>query len=262
MDMKIFQRFLIILILLVVAVTTYGLEVRDKYVVPIVTYHKIETDSHPDHLLIVTTEHFEQLMSFLKEKKYNVISLDELVTSIRNKKSLPRNSVVLTFDDGSVDNYENAFPILKKYGFPATIFITPRLIGRKGYLSWDQIKEMDKAGIVFGSHTLSHVYLPGVSRGKQKQEVYVSKKIIERRLGHSINHFCYPKGGFTDEIKGFVRQAGYQSASTTNRGYDRYNRDVYELKRIRFSNKYTTPFVFWAKLSGYYNLFKKPTSPY
>lgn len=260
--MKKFQRFIIILLLLAIAVFTYGLELRGKYVVPILNYHEVSLNGRQDNLLNVTAKNFETQMSFLKRHKYNVISLDELVSSITSKKPLPRNSVVLTFDDGNADNYEHAFPVLKKYGFPATIFIAVRLIGKKGFLTWEQIVEMEKGGITFGSHTLNHVYLPDLSQSKQKKEIYASKKILERRLGHSVNHFCYPKGGFSNEIKGFVRSAGYVSACTTNRGYDRFNRDVYELKRIRFANKYTMPIVFWAKLSGYYNLFRKPVSPF
>jgi len=260
--MKIFQRVVILLILLGIAIFTYGLELQDQYVVPIVVYHQVAPCGDSGNLLNVTVDHFDEQLSFLMKHKYNVISLDELVSSTKSRKPLPHNSVVLTFDDGTEDNYQYAFAILKKYGFPATIFIIPSKVGKKGYLTWDQIREMDKAGITFGSHTVTHVYLPDLPKGKQKQEIFVSKKIIEHRLGHRINHFCYPKGGFTDDVKSFVRQAGYTSACTTNRGYNRLNRDVYELKRIRFANKYTTPFVFWAKLSGYYNLLRKSVSPY
>jgi peptidoglycan/xylan/chitin deacetylase (PgdA/CDA1 family) len=260
--MKRFQRFVIILILLGIALLTYGLELRDQYVVPIINYHEVGPNVRADNFLNVTVENFEAQMSFLKQHKYNVISLDELVSAIIKRKPLAHNSVVLTFDDGYANNYQYAFPILKKYGFPATIFIAVRLVGKKNYLTWKQIKEMEKSGIVFGSQTLNHAYLPDLSPGRQKKEIYASKKIIERHLGHGINHFCYPRGGFSNEIKELVKRAGYASACTTNRGYHRFNRDVYELKRIRFANKYATPVVFWAKLSGYYNFFKRAVSPY
>lgn len=260
--MKTFQRIIILLIFFAIAVFTYGLELRDKYVVPIANYHQVNPDGQSNNLLNVSVVHFEEQLSFLKKHKYNVISLDELVSSIVSRKPLPHNSIVLTFDDGVQDNYLHAFPLLKKYGFTATIFVSPSKVGKKGYLTWEQVREMDKAGITFGSHTLTHAYLPDLPRGGQKKEIFESKKIIERHLGHSINHFCYPKGGFTDEVKTFIRQAGYLSACTTNRGYSRLNRDVYELKRIRFANKYTTPLVFWVKFSGYYNLFRESVSPY
>ncbi len=252
---------MIVVIFLSLAVVIYSLKLRDQYVVPIVAYSDVRLGSPTSDPRNVALNHFESQMAFLRKYKYRVISLDELVSSITTKKTLPRHSVVLTFDDGKANHYQYVFPILKKYGFPATIFISPWLVGKKGYLTWEQIKDMEKAGIVFGSHTLNHVYLPGLSKNKQKHQISVSKKAIERHLGHAIHHFCYPLGGFTDAIKGFVKDAGYASACTANRGYNRFNRDVYALKRLHFANKNTIPFLLWLKLSGYYHFFEKPVSP-
>ncbi len=260
--MKNFQRIIIILIFLAIVAVTYAVELRGKYVVPIVTYHSIATSEREGDGNSVSASNFEYQMAFLKKYKYNVISLDELVSAIRGRKELPHNSVVLTFDDGYVDNYENAFPILKRYKFPATFFIVPRLVGKKGYLTWEQAKEMDTGTINFGSHTYSHCYLPEFSEKEQKWEISASKKMIERRLGHPIHNFCYRTGGFTDFTKSQVQKAGYLSACTTNRGYDRFNHDVYELKRVRFGNNDKTFFVLWGKLLGYYNFFRKPVRPY
>ncbi|MCX5681132.1 MAG: polysaccharide deacetylase family protein, partial [Candidatus Omnitrophica bacterium] len=139
--------------------------------------------------------------------------------------------------------------------------IASNFIGKSGYLTWPQIKEMDASGFSFGSHTLSHRYLPDLSDEEQKWEISMSKEVIESHLGHPINNFCYRTGGFNDSIKEQVRKAGYRSACTTNRGYNRLNHDVYELKRIRFSNSDKTPLILWVKLSGYYNLFRKPVNP-
>ena len=84
------------------------------------------------------------------------------------------------------------------------------------------------------------------------------KKMIEDHLGHSIDYFAYPTGGFTQEVKGIVKAGGYKAAVTTNRGKDRFNIDLYELKRIHMNESDDTysGFVLWSKLSGYYNLFR------
>jgi peptidoglycan/xylan/chitin deacetylase (PgdA/CDA1 family) len=120
------------------------------------------------------------------------------------------------------------------------------------------MKEMEKYNIVAGAHTRHHVYLPKASGTEAQDEIAGSKKVIEDHLGHSIDYFCYPSGGFTADIKRLVMDAGYKAAVTTNRGKGKYNVDLYELKRIHMNNtddEYSG-LVLWFKLSGYYNLFR------
>ncbi len=260
--MKIIERIIIIVILFTVIIGTYSVEFYGKYVVPIVMYHNIEEKSDVEHLNGVGVFNFDRQMSFLKKHNYNVISLDQLVSAITKQEALAHNTVVLTFDDGYEDNYLRAFPILKKYGFPAIIFIIPEAIGTEGYLTWEQIKEMEEFGVSIGSHTLNGAYLPDLSESDQIKEIRNSKKFIERKLNHPIYNLCYPSGGFSDSVKEIVKKFGYKAACTTNRGYDRFNRDVYELNRIRFGDKDKSGVVIWGKLSGYYNLFRKSVNPY
>ncbi len=245
---------LVLLILFLAVFIGFNFWLSNKYVVPIIMYHSIDSP----HLLsgtVVNPENFERQLNFFKKHNYDVISLNELVTSLLEKKKLPRNSIVITFDDGYADNYSNGFRILKKYGFPATIFIITNLIDRPGYLTWRQLREMERFGITIGSHTLDHVYLPGVPLNWQSHQIKESKKVIEKNLGHPIDYFAYPSGGFSDGTKDVVIEAGYKGACTTNRGNKRFNEDVYELKRVRFSNK-ENELSMWAKLSGYYNLLR------
>ncbi|MBZ0165167.1 MAG: polysaccharide deacetylase family protein, partial [Candidatus Omnitrophica bacterium] len=174
---------------------------------------------------------------------------------------LSRKTVVLTFDDGYADNYTNAFPLLKKYNFPATFFISTEKVGLPGYVTWDQLREMAAAGISIGSHAVRHEYLPDLSRQRIIEEVRESRRILEQQLGMPVLNFSYPVGGFNDEIKSLVRQAGYQSAVTTNRGFDRFNHDVFELNRVTMDDEDVLGPVRWAKFSGYYNLFRKSRQP-
>ena len=142
-------------------------------------------------------------------------------------------------------------------------FVPTDLLGMEGFMTWDQLKVMVEAGMEAGSHTRTHMFLPTYpSLQKVRDEITESKKILEDKLGIEIEYFCYPSGGFDDDIKNMLKEAGYKAACTTNRGYDRYNKDLFELKRIRMKDNNTSTFDLRAKYSGYYNLFRRLRKPY
>lgn len=260
--MRSLKKFLIVgLVLFIITAAGFLFWLSNHYVVPIMMYHNVNyTDVIKSNT--VNPENFERQMIYLKSRGYHVLSLEELVQATVNGKSLSKKSVVITFDDGYEDNYTYAFKILKKYGFPATIFISSDLIGTEGFLHWAQMREMMKDGITFGSHTRRHAYLPDLTATKQQQEIGGSKRALEMHLGVPVDYIAYPSGGFSDSIKQFVKDAGYKGAAATNRGYDRFNKDVFELNRVRFSDKDNRIDYLWMKLSGYYNLFRKTKKPY
>jgi peptidoglycan/xylan/chitin deacetylase (PgdA/CDA1 family) len=231
-----------------------------RYVAPIMMYHHVD-DTHIDQANYVTPQRFEEHLRFLKENKYNVVSLGELVRLIKQKAPIPHKTVAITFDDGYANNYHHAYPLLKKYNFPATIFVPSDSIGQKGRLSLDQIKEMHKHNITIGSHTRHEAYLPDQDAQTLDGEIRQSKSLLENMLQAEVVFLAYPTGGFTDEVKAMTRTAGYTAACTTNRGYDKSNQDVFELNRIRFSNADNSPVILWAKLSGYYNMFRDCKHP-
>jgi peptidoglycan/xylan/chitin deacetylase (PgdA/CDA1 family) len=249
---------LLLTILVVLALWVLGMVVwiQGHYVVPILMYHRVSlADEFP--MNTVSPKAFARQMDFIDKNGYHVIGFDELVEGTRVGKKFPHNTVVITFDDGYRDNYNNAFPVLNRHHFPATIFLISDFLGiNPNLLDWDQVKEMGQYGITFGSHTRHHVYLPEESEGQLKDEIRGSKRVIEEHLGKPVYYFSYPSGGFSEHIKTLTAMAGYKAAVATNRGYDRYNIDVYELSRIRV-NGWDSPFVLWNKLSGYYNLFRK-----
>ncbi len=241
---------------LAVAVLVFIFWLRDRYVVPILTYHNVSDHLGEFSLNNVTPQSFAWQMNFLKKYNYHVISFDDYVQAHAKGLAFARNTVVIHFDDGYDDNYTNAYPILKRHRFPAMVFLVSGSVGKPGFLNWNQIKEMEAGRFMAGSHTHHHVHLPDVPYSVAKDEILTSKAIIEARLGHPILYFVYPSGGFTEEIKGLVEDAGYKAAGTTNRGRDRLNRDLFELNRIRIKNS-ETHLTFWAKLTGYYNLFRR-----
>jgi len=248
----------------------YFFWISPRYSVPILTYHSFD---YGKGLLSVAPENFERQMRYLKNKHYNVISFGELVEGIKNRRTFARNTVVITIDDGYKNNFTYAYSILKKYGFPAIVFLITNNIGTNAaYLNWDEVKEMSKHNISFGGHTKSHVYLPSVVKTDVLwDEIAGSKKAIEERIGIPIDYFCYPLGGFTKEAELLAKKAGYKAVCATNRGDDILNRhNVYEINRISvrngnpyfsFSNLFI-PVRFRAKLSGYYNIFKQTKDGY
>lgn len=240
----------------ILPIVFYFLWLSPRYTVPILMYHNI---GYAKGGSFVTPENFARQMEYIKKNNYEVITLDEFVESIKDKKLLKRNKVVITFDDGYKDNFEYAYPVLKKFGFPATIFLITDWIGtNKDILTWYQIMPMSKGGISFGGHTKTHRYLGDVQDKKTAmEEINGVKKAIEQKTGLPVEYFSYPIGGFNKIAKETVIEAGYKGACTTNRGKDIFNNNIYELQRIKVTNSDAVkPFSFWAKLSGYYNLFK------
>lgn len=242
-------------------VTGFALSRRAFYVAPVLMYHHVAVTADPEPNT-VSPERFAWHMAYLKKHRFRVVPLGHLVEMIRNHQKVPVNTVVLTFDDGYEDNYTHAYPILREHRFPATIFVSSELINTKGYLSSQQMKEMIENGIEIGSHTRRHSYLPKLDPQQQKDEIVGSKRRLEEVLGVEVAYFAYPSGGFSDKIKQMVKAAGYKGACTTNRGRERFNRDAYELNRVRLSDKDNRLDYVWMKLTGLYNLFRENKNPY
>lgn len=259
--MKFLKRSLAaVVIIAIILCAFYFFWISPRYTVPILMYHRFGSDNSA---LFVTPENFSRQMDYLDKKGYKVISLDELVKGIKNHRSFGRKTAVITIDDGYEDNYLFAYPVLKQRHFPATIFLAANNIGReKDFMSWEEAGIMSQDIISFGSHTKNGEYLPVLEDAAALwDEIYGAKEVIENNLALPVYYFCYPTGGFTEGIKDLVKKAGYKGACTSNRGFAKLNRDWYELKRIKVTNSDTNkPFSFAAKLSGYYNLFRKQKS--
>jgi peptidoglycan/xylan/chitin deacetylase (PgdA/CDA1 family) len=260
--MNLFKRIsLSVLCFILLSAGAFAFWLSQKHTVPIIMYHRVNYTEKPQQS-ITSPENFRWQMEYIKKHGYQVIRLADLVQAQKTGKRLPKKSVVISFDDGTEDNYTYAFPILKEYGFPAIIFIPFKHVDLNDFLKTAQIKEMLAAGIDFGSHAYHHAYLPDLPLDQQKLEIFESKHALEKTFGIPIDYFAYPVGGFMPQTKQMVIEAGYKAACTTNRGEDKGNQDLYELKRIRFSDKDNKNYILWMKLTGYYNLFRKKTNAY
>ena len=235
--------------------------IRQQYVVPILMYHSVNPTAVPENRLAVSVNTFERQIRFLKTHHYNVMPLEAIASLIKARSKIPSKTVAITLDDGYKDNYTYAFPILKKYNLPATIFIIVNEVGRpqSDRLTWDEIKIMQDTGIInFGSHTLTHKYLEEIkTKGELIKEIFDSKRILEEKLGRQVNVFSYPSGSFTASMRQIVIDAGYKLAVATNPGKRFPSDDIFALKRLRISSNADNLFVFWIETSGYYNFIRE-----
>lgn len=226
---------------------------RANYEVPILMYHHVGSSEKSS--VNVSTEVFERQMEFLKVHRYHVITLDDLVGHIRLGQAIPWNAIVITFDDGYLDNFVNAFPVLKKMSFPATIFMITKNIGQEEWLTEEDLRVLDASGITIGSHTANHAFLPDLKYDEMVGELKESRNRLEKILGHPVFLFSYPAGGVTREAKAEIGKAGYRGAVTTN--YGRLKHDPDALHRIKITEANGNLFEFWIKISGIYHLGKK-----
>lgn len=253
------KKIILTSIAIIVAIKVAALIIflRFAYVVPVLMYHSID-DNDKATKLSVSPETFARQMEFLHRNKYNVVGLDEAVSYLRERKKIPSKTVAITFDDGYYNNYKYAYPVLKRYNIPATVFIIVNKIGQPGWLGWRELKEMSDSGLItVGSHTISHLWLPTMGTAKLKAELADSKRILEERLGKDVGLLCYPIGALDDRVKRLVREAGYEAGIATNPRRFASSDDVYAIKRIKISRTSDNLFVFWFETSGYYTWLKE-----
>lgn len=213
-------------------------------VIAILTYHHVgkAPDSHPGVNLFVPSEEFRRQMEFLKKNGYHVLSLDEVRAGLFGEKDIPEKSVAITFDDGFEDNYRNAFPILREYGYPATIFMVAGKIRGEGstplpedgeqYLSLSQMREMISKGIAIGSHGMRHQRLTRIPPEEAQREIFDSRSKLEELLRIPVRWFCYPYGNFSQNIIFQVREAGYSGALSVIRDNRIDANQIYFLPRV------------------------------
>jgi len=204
----------------------------------ILMYHNIGDNRV---LFTVTTKDLEKQLIFLKNKKYNIIKLADLVGKLRNKEKIPIRTVVLTFDDAYRDNYKNAFPLLKKYNFFATVFMPTAYAGKEmlnsegktiPVMSWQEAKEMENSGLVdFASHSHTHPMMNRIAFEDFVKEIEFSENLFNKNLKRPVKIFSFPKGKFKPEHVDYLKKQGYLGAVTVKEGLVDLNDDFFTLKR-------------------------------
>jgi len=218
--------------------------------IPILAYHSIaKTSSKKFQRWVIQPSLFQQHMQFLFQEGYHPITVSQLVSAIPNQTSLlPAKPILLTFDDAFEDFYTNAMPIMRSYNFTATLYIPTKYVGlsslwlqaegeaSRPLMSWEQIKEVNKIGIECGSHSHSHAQLDILKKDLARDEIFLSKKILEDQLGKEISSFAYPFGYHDKTTRQLVIEAGYSSACAVKYALSNLKDDHFALSRIIVEN--------------------------
>ncbi len=225
---------------------------------PILAYHRILPSGGRDSPTL-TPESFRQQVQILATR-WRPVPLSALVSWLEGKARLPARAVAITFDDGTDDTFTYAYPILARHQVPATVFLIVGSVGRPGYLTWEQVRRMRRDGFGFGSHGLTHDYLPALPPEQARISLSESLRAL-RENGVPAEFASYPAGGFTPEIAATAREEGCRAAFTTNRGLRRFPIDRWALRRITMHESAGSPTGMWLRCSGYYGLNRRLRPP-
>ena len=193
--------------------------------VPVLVYHHIReftvNESEASREFVVTPAMFDKQMQYLSDNGYTSMLVKDLGAVLEGTIPLPEKPVIVTFDDGRLNQYENALPVLTKHGIHATFYIfTNAIDANDKYLTSAEIRELDTLGHEIASHTILHPYLTRVSGELLTKELVESKAKLERIVGHSVVSLAYPFGLFNEAVVEETMRAGYVYARTLAHEYN------------------------------------------
>jgi len=178
---------------------------------------------------------FDSQLKILSAHGYHTITSVQLRQAILEGMSLPPRPVIITFDDGNVDNYEYAYPIMQKYGFTGTAYIVANRLDSEGYLSKEQLQELAAAGWEIGSHSMTHLDLANATPLQLRQEILESRLRLEEEIGVDVRSFAYPFGTFTKTLAQKIENYGY----TTGVGLGKNS--IHDLNSIYYLSRWEIP---------------------
>lgn len=227
---------------------TYSLTVR----VPILMYHYVsEPPEDADKYrvdLSVPPASFRAQLQYLADHGFTTIDLYDLSLAITGKRPLPPKPVILTFDDGYVDHYTNAFPLMREFGFTGMFFIVTEFVdaGNPNYMSWEMIEEMAAAGMRMESHSRTHADLSDQPRDVLIWQILGSQETLAAHIGYTPRFFCYPGGRYDEDVIAILEELDFWGAVLTSGGKWHGFNDRYEWTRLRM--RYTTTLSEFADL--------------
>jgi peptidoglycan/xylan/chitin deacetylase (PgdA/CDA1 family) len=245
-----------------------------EFSLPILMYHSVsdedESRSHAYFRTCTSPNVFAEQMAGLNNEGYTPCGLALALNYLQSGTRGATKPVVITFDDGYADFYREAFPVLHRYGFSATVFLPTAFIGDcpvpfkgKDCLTWREVRELSNHGIAFGSHTVTHPQLRALSASAINEEIVSSKKTIEERIGRAVESFAYPFAfpqndvGFVASVRESLESAGYENGVCTIVGRGNRDSDPFFLERLPV-NSSDDARLFQAKLAGAYDWIATP----
>jgi peptidoglycan/xylan/chitin deacetylase (PgdA/CDA1 family) len=240
------------------------LSTRNTSPIPILTYHQIAEappKGTPHRSLCVSPTTFRKQMAFLALMGYQGLSMTALQPYLRGERT--GKVVGITLDDGYLNNLVHAAPVLRNYGFSSTCYVVSQLLGKTNV--WDQesgipesalmdatqLREWVAGGQEVGAHTRHHAHLCQLDANKARDEITMCKKDLEDLLGSAVEHFCYPYGEYTTAHAVMVTEAGYRTATTTQRSRCIAADSFTALPRVPVARR-TTRLSLWLKLATDY----------
>lgn len=208
------------------------LRLRDRGI--ILMYHRVAASeaeaANLDPGMYVMQRSLESQLRDLLHS-HTLVTIDQFGEWMAGTAQFPKPPCALTFDDGWLDNYETAFPVLRRYSAPATIFLITGDVGKPRMMGWDQILEMERHGIAFGSHTVTHAQLGQCDPARIRTELAESRATLQQRLARPSRWFCFPKGSHNDTACALVSEY-YDGALVTTRGWVSRSDDRFRVRRI------------------------------
>lgn len=200
--------------------------------IPILCYHDVTPNNPNNNGLLISPEKFKEQLQYLKDNNYTPITLDELYDYLRNNKEIPEKPVVITFDDGYKGNYEYAYPILKEFKFPATMFVISNYVGGSDFMTTEQIKEMSNNGIQIESHTSKHDDLSKLNETEQIETLKNAKTSLEKIIEKPVNFVAYPFGRHNPNTRIAAEKAGYKLGFNLNGNFADRKDNNFNMDRI------------------------------
>lgn len=198
--------------------------------IPVLVYHRI---GYTADNFTVTPERFATDLKTLQYHGYCSISLEQMQSFLDDRNvEMPDKPVLITFDDGYLDNFENAYPILKQYGMVATFFVITDKLWAADRLNPEKIAEMAAGGMSFGSHTVTHRRLGELTWEEIREELVMSKAVLESVLGRTVNAIAYPQGSYSENVVILAQNLGYTTGFTVREGICLKESPDFELRRI------------------------------
>jgi peptidoglycan/xylan/chitin deacetylase (PgdA/CDA1 family) len=205
--------------------------------VPIILYHRIAISPINSQYYVPPVK-FDEEMKLLHDWGYTTITTELLIKAITEGADLPARPLLITFDDGHLNNYTTAFPIMYKYGFTGVLYIVGNYLGTDQYMNVDQIKAMTAAGWEVGSHSISHLDLTTLDPYRQRQEIVDSRTLLENKLGVPVLTFAYPFGISDPGVIDYAHFAGYIGGMSLGFTYDQGVSNLYTLQRRDIKGTY------------------------
>ena len=218
--------------------TTFAQDNEGVTYASVIMYHRFGEDRYPS--TNTTIEQLESHIAYLQEGGFTIMALPEIIERFQSGRTVPDRTVAISIDDAYLSVYEEGWPRFRDAGFPITLFVATGPIDRnlRGYMSWDQLRELQAAGVSIGSQTNSHPHMHRISIDAVKEELSSSNQRFIDELGLRPELFAYPYGEYNLEVIEAVKEAGFIAAFGQNSGIMHKDDLLYELPRFAFNEAY------------------------